>query len=138
MVRIMAGTLIDLSLSGPGDRSIADIIASRDRGIAGSSRSPEGCICGRYTTETCRRLLILKQPLIFGGEAPLSKNTPPERRPPTSKSKSGVSARPAQNKSTPAAPLLSHRYHSDTGNAPEKRIGQNGGAGKQRIIFHFP
>lgn len=34
----------------------------------------------------------------------MSKNTPPERRPPTSKSKSGVSARPAQNKSTPPRP----------------------------------
>ncbi len=42
MVRIMAGTLIDLSLGRLGDRSIADIIASRDRGRAGFTAPPEG------------------------------------------------------------------------------------------------
>ena len=41
-MRIMAGTLIDLSLGRLGDRSIADIIASRDRGRAGFTAPPEG------------------------------------------------------------------------------------------------
>lgn len=42
MVRIMTGTLIDLSLGRLKDKNIADIIASRDRSRAGFTAPPEG------------------------------------------------------------------------------------------------
>jgi len=42
MVRIMVGTLIDFSLGRLADKSISDIIASRDRSRAGFTAPPEG------------------------------------------------------------------------------------------------